>query len=68
MTVRFYKVNDEYGCFSNFSNHDFELEGKYWTTSEHYFQAQKFLQQNLSQKDIMSYSVGKGWDFQQCLL
>jgi hypothetical protein len=42
MAVRFYKVNDEYGCFSNFSKHGFELEGKYWSTSEHYFQAQKF--------------------------
>ncbi len=38
----FYKVNDEYGCFSNFSRHGFELNGKYWSTSEHYFQAQKF--------------------------
>jgi ribA/ribD-fused uncharacterized protein len=43
MAIRFYKVNDEYGCFSNFSKHGFELEGKYWSTSEHYFQAQKFV-------------------------
>lgn len=42
MAIMFYKVNDEYGCFSNFSNHGFELNGKYWSTSEHYFQAQKF--------------------------
>lgn len=42
MTVRFYKVLDNYGCFSNFSKHGFELDGKYWPTSEHYFQAQKF--------------------------
>lgn len=42
MTIRFYRVNDEYGCFSNFSKHGFELEGKFWLTSEHYFQAQKF--------------------------
>ena len=40
--IKFYKVNDKYGCFSNFSNHGFELKGKYWKTSEHYFQAQKF--------------------------
>lgn len=37
MTIRFYKVNDKYGCFSNFSKHGFELGGKYWPTSEHYF-------------------------------
>lgn len=43
MTIRFYKVNDKYGCFSNFSKHGFELDGKYWPTSEHYFQAQKFV-------------------------
>lgn len=42
MVIMFYKVNDEYGCFSNFSKHGFELNGRYWSTSEHYFQAQKF--------------------------
>jgi ribA/ribD-fused uncharacterized protein len=31
-----------YGCFSNFSPHGFELDGSWWPTSEHYFQAQKF--------------------------
>ena len=40
--IKFYKVNNKYGCFSNFSNHGFELDGKYWKSSEHYFQAQKF--------------------------
>jgi len=43
MAIRFYKVNEAYGCFSNFSKHGFELDGKYWMTSEHYFQAQKFV-------------------------
>jgi ribA/ribD-fused uncharacterized protein len=43
MPIYFYSVQDEYGCFSNFSAHGFELDGKYWTTSEHYFQAQKFI-------------------------
>lgn len=43
MAIYFYRVNDEYGCFSNFSKHGFELDGKYWMTSEHYFQAQKFI-------------------------
>lgn len=42
MAICFYKVNDEYGCFSNFSHYSFELDGKWWMTSEHYFQAQKF--------------------------
>lgn len=42
MAIYFYKINDEYGCFSNFAHYDFELGGKRWMTSEHYFQAQKF--------------------------
>lgn len=42
MTIYFYSPRDEYGSFSNFSAHGFELDGEYWPTSEHYFQAQKF--------------------------
>lgn len=42
MTIYFYGTRDQYGCFSNFSPHGFELDGFYWPTSEHYFQAQKF--------------------------
>jgi ribA/ribD-fused uncharacterized protein len=42
MTIYFYTTIDEYGCFSNFSRHGFELDGEYWPTAEHYFQAQKF--------------------------
>jgi len=42
MTVYFYSTRGEYGGFSNFSRHGFELDGEYWPTSEHYFQAQKF--------------------------
>ncbi|MDY7013820.1 MAG: NADAR family protein [Cyanobacteriota bacterium] len=42
MTIYFYSTRGEYGCFSNFSRHGFELDGLYWYTSEHYFQAQKF--------------------------
>ena len=42
MTICFYNTINKYGCFSNFSRHGFELDGLYWMTSEHYFQAQKF--------------------------
>lgn len=42
MAIYFYKIKDKYGCFSNFAHYGFELEGKWWMTSEHYFQAQKF--------------------------
>lgn len=40
--ILFYRQNDPYGEFSNFSAHPFNLKGKVWPTSEHYFQAQKF--------------------------
>lgn len=40
--ILFYRVNDPYGCFSNFAPYPIELDGKTWPTSEHYFQAQKF--------------------------
>ncbi|MBP0020243.1 MAG: NADAR family protein [Cyanobacteria bacterium SBLK] len=43
MAIYFYTTRDKsYGCFSNFSPHGFELDGVWWPTSEHYFQAQKF--------------------------
>jgi ribA/ribD-fused uncharacterized protein len=41
-TIRFYRVNEPYGEFSNFAPYPIELKGQVWPTSEHYFQAQKF--------------------------
>lgn len=40
--INFYRVSDEFGCFSNFAPYPVRMEGKVWPTSEHYFQAQKF--------------------------
>ncbi len=40
--INFYGVHDEYGEFSNFAPFPIRLDGKLWPTSEHYFQAQKF--------------------------
>ncbi len=40
--ILFYKVSEAYGEFSNFSPHPIQLKEKLWSTSEHYFQAQKF--------------------------
>jgi ribA/ribD-fused uncharacterized protein len=43
VTIYFYSARENpYGCFSNFSPHGIELDGKWWPTTEHYFQAQKF--------------------------
>ncbi|MEA5504141.1 NADAR domain-containing protein [Halotia wernerae UHCC 0503] len=43
MTIYFYKVWQPYGCFSNFSPHGIQIQGTYWSTVEHYYQAQKFV-------------------------
>ncbi|MBO3460011.1 NADAR domain-containing protein [Aetokthonos hydrillicola Thurmond2011] len=43
MTIYFYKVGHPYGCFSNFSPHGIVIESVYWSTVEHYYQAQKFI-------------------------
>ncbi|MCL2931648.1 MAG: NADAR family protein [Trichodesmium sp. MAG_R03] len=43
MPIYFYNTRSQpYGCFCNFSRHGFELDGFWWVTNEHYFQAQKF--------------------------
>jgi len=41
-TIKFFKIKDPYGFMSNFSPHSFEVNGKHWKTSEHFYQAQKF--------------------------
>ena len=41
--IRFYEKTDKYYEFSNFFASSFELDGKTWSTVEHYFQAQKFI-------------------------
>lgn len=40
--IKFYKLKEQFRCFSNFAAYPVELDGKVWPTSEHYFQAQKF--------------------------
>ena len=42
MAIEFFKEHPTYGVLSNFSPHGFELDGTFWPTNEHYFQAMKF--------------------------
>jgi ribA/ribD-fused uncharacterized protein len=51
MAILFYSTRGKYGAFSNFSRHGVELDGLWWKTTEHYFQAQKFL--NEENKEII---------------
>jgi len=41
-SIKFYRVKDPFGCFSNFASYPVTIDGVVWPTSEHYFQAQKF--------------------------
>ncbi len=41
--VYFYDLHKPYGEFSNFYPAPIQLDGHTWATSEHYFQAQKFI-------------------------
>jgi len=52
--IEFYRVDEEYGCFSNFSPHPIILDGTKWRTSEHYFQAQKFLDDEIVMQIMMA--------------
>lgn len=47
--IYFYSVQDDFGEFSNFAPFPITIQGKRWPTSEHYFQAQKFL--NLADRE-----------------
>lgn len=44
--IRFYKEFGEYGYLATYSNYGFFKDGVFWKTSEHYYQAQKFIDYN----------------------
>ena len=50
MAILFYSTRGKFGAFSNFSRHGVELDGLWWKTTEHYFQAQKFLDAEYKEK------------------
>ena len=41
-TIQYYRQGDAYGQLSNFAGYPVEVDGKWWPTTEHYYQAQKF--------------------------
>jgi predicted NAD-dependent protein-ADP-ribosyltransferase YbiA (DUF1768 family) len=53
--IKFYKVKESFGCFSNFATYPIEVDGVVWPTSEHYFQAQK--RQRISESIREGYAV-----------
>lgn len=48
--IKFYKVNEPYGFFSNFSAHPIFIDNERWNTVEHYFQASKFDDKQIKKK------------------
>jgi N-glycosidase YbiA len=50
MPVYFYSTSDQYGTLSNFSPHGIEIDNHWWPTVEHYFQAQKFADEEYREK------------------
>lgn len=69
--IYFYSVEDEYGDFSNFARYPIRLKGKTWPTSEHYFQAMKFIdpiqQQKIRQATTPMEAARMGRDRKQKL-
>ena len=53
--IRFYSVTDEYGEFSNFALFPIVIGKQRWKTTEHYFQAQKFV----DAKDVKAVRTAK---------
>ena len=41
--IKFYHIHEPYYEFTNFAQYPIKLDGKQWPTTEHYFQAQKFI-------------------------
>ncbi|MBY0546930.1 MAG: NADAR family protein [Candidatus Obscuribacterales bacterium] len=62
LTIKFYREKDEYGCFSNFAAFPIAIAGDLWPTSEHYFQAQKFLDEADREQIRQASSPGKAAD------
>lgn len=60
MTIYFYSTREQpYGCFSNFSRHGFEVDAIYYKTSEHYFQAMKFISSPQDMEDVRRAATPK---------
>ena len=63
MTIYFYTPREEpYGCFSNFSRHGVDLDGAWWPTTEHYFQAQKFVDASSTEKIRIAFTPKQAAD------
>lgn len=52
MSIDFYKEFGEYGYLANYSPHGFYKDGTYYPTVEHYYQSEKFTDEEIKHKII----------------
>lgn len=55
VTIYFYSQTEKYAEFSNFAAYGVQLDDEWWPTVEHYFQAQKFLDETYRTKIRRSF-------------
>jgi ribA/ribD-fused uncharacterized protein len=64
-TIHFYRVSDPFGCFSNFAPYPVSIDGNVWPTTEHYFQSQKFVDEEyreeirLTESPMIAARIGR---------
>ncbi|CAF4229387.1 unnamed protein product, partial [Adineta steineri] len=56
-SIYFYRRNEPFGEFSNFSISPIELDGYTWPTTEHYFQAQKYISNETHFQNILQLAT-----------
>ena len=54
--LHFYHHTEPFGEFSNFYRSPIELDGRIWPTTEHYFQAQKFIHDEAHVHNVLQSS------------
>ena len=50
MAIRFFSQSETHREFSNFAPFPIDLDGEHWSTTEHYYQAQKFTDPEMQSK------------------
>jgi ribA/ribD-fused uncharacterized protein len=55
--VCFYHLNKPFGEFSNFYSAPVELDGHTWPTTEHYFQAQKYISDPIHYYNVLKLAT-----------
>ncbi|CAF1478763.1 unnamed protein product [Rotaria magnacalcarata] len=55
--IHFYHHHEPFGEFSNFYPASIELDGYVWPTTEHYFQAQKYISDETHFKNVLQLAT-----------